>query len=135
MTLLIRLSYTCTVKRRVASLQIIPACIFHREAKQIAVDTFVYFLFPRRLANPDITSAVLSPRSDGGSEWNWIQIFEEGLKSLQEGNLSTARKAMERIVESRGGGDGPAEFYLRKIAALQADGSEAWDGVVDLSEK
>jgi hypothetical protein len=36
----------------------------------------------------------------------------------------------------RGGFDGPAAFYLRKIATLQANGhSENWTGIVELTEK
>jgi hypothetical protein len=36
----------------------------------------------------------------------------------------------------RGGSDGPSEFYLRKLAALEEKGHlENWTGVVELSEK
>jgi hypothetical protein len=35
----------------------------------------------------------------------------------------------------RGGSDGPAEFYLRKLAAVEGDGDlENWTGFVDLAE-
>ena len=43
---------------------------------------------------------------------------------------------MNRTRTLRGGHDGPAEFYLRKISALQNNGDrEGWTGIVELSEK
>jgi hypothetical protein len=43
---------------------------------------------------------------------------------------------MERTRQMRGGFDGPAEFYLRKIHALEPNGHlENWTGVVEMSEK
>jgi hypothetical protein len=43
---------------------------------------------------------------------------------------------MDRTLELRAGNDGPAEFYLRKIAALEKNGRvENWTGVIELSEK
>ena len=43
---------------------------------------------------------------------------------------------MKRTCELRGGSDGPAEFYLRKIATLSgAEKTEHWDGIIELSEK
>jgi hypothetical protein len=44
---------------------------------------------------------------------------------------------MERTREARGGSDGPSEFYLRKMAALEEDVFylESWTGIVELSEK
>ncbi|HEX4202166.1 MAG TPA: hypothetical protein VHY59_11650 [Chthoniobacterales bacterium] len=43
---------------------------------------------------------------------------------------------MNRTRQMRGGSDGPAEFYLKKIAALEANGhSENWTGVIQLTEK
>jgi hypothetical protein len=43
---------------------------------------------------------------------------------------------MNQTREMRGGSDGPSEFYLRKLAALEEKGHlENWTGVVELSEK
>jgi adenylate cyclase len=75
------------------------------------------------------------PRGDGAGEWSWIQVFEEGLKKLQAGDLTAARTKMEQTAERRGGSDGPAQFYLEKIARLESDGVKGWDGIVELSEK
>lgn len=66
----------------------------------------------------------------------WIKAFEEGLGVFRAGKFQTAREFMDRTRELRGGNDGPAEFYLRKIAALEKDGRvEYWTGVIELSEK
>jgi hypothetical protein len=43
---------------------------------------------------------------------------------------------MKRTAQLRGEGDGPAEFYLRKIAALEhASLPPDWAGVVEFAEK
>jgi len=39
---------------------------------------------------------------------------------------------MEQTLKDRSNVDGPAEFYLRKIARLETDGAKAWDGIVEL---
>ena len=66
----------------------------------------------------------------------WIKVFEEGLGVFRAGKFQTARELMDRTLELRAGNDGPAEFYLRKIAALEKNGRvENWTGVIELSEK
>lgn len=69
-------------------------------------------------------------------EKKWIDIFEKGLADFRAGDFAAARDSMNQTREVRGGSDGPSEFYLRKIAALEANGHhEDWTGVVELSEK
>jgi adenylate cyclase len=69
-------------------------------------------------------------------EKKWIEVFEKGLSVFRAGEFETARDYMERTREIRGGSDGPAEFYLRKLTALEEhDRPENWTGVVALSEK
>ena len=69
-------------------------------------------------------------------EKSWIEIFEKGLAAFRAGEFAAARDCMNQTREVRGGSDGPAEFYLRKIAALEGTGRpENWTGVVELSEK
>jgi adenylate cyclase len=69
-------------------------------------------------------------------EKSWIEIFEKGLTVFRAGEFKVARDYMNRTREARGGADGPSEFYLRKIAALQANGHQGdWTGIVELSEK
>ena len=69
-------------------------------------------------------------------EAKWIEIFREGLKTFRAGDLQTARGLMNQTREARDGADGPAEFYLRKISALEVEPLPTdWDGVVELSDK
>jgi adenylate cyclase len=69
-------------------------------------------------------------------EKSWIDIFEKGLTVFRAGEFKAARDYMGRTRELRGGSDGPSEFYLRKLGALEgSDHPENWTGVVELSEK
>lgn len=69
-------------------------------------------------------------------EQKWIDVFEEGLSEFRAGEFNAARASMDRTRELRGGSDGPSEFYLRKIAGLEANGHlENWTGVVEFTEK
>jgi adenylate cyclase len=69
-------------------------------------------------------------------EKKWIEIFEKGLGVFRAGEFEAARDYMERTRALRDGSDGPAEFYLRKIAGLKANGQqEDWTGIVELAEK
>jgi adenylate cyclase len=69
-------------------------------------------------------------------EKSWIEIFEKGLAVFRAGEFTAARDYMNYTREKRGGSDGPAEFYLRKISDFEANGHlENWTGIVELSEK
>jgi adenylate cyclase len=69
-------------------------------------------------------------------EKSWIDVFENGLDRFRRGEFEAARSDMDRARVLRGGADGPSEFYLRKISALQNNGHrEGWTGIVELSEK
>jgi adenylate cyclase len=69
-------------------------------------------------------------------ERQWIESFEQGLNRFREGEFAAARAEMDRTCQIRGGKDGPSEFYLRKISALESNGHrEDWTGIVELSEK
>jgi adenylate cyclase len=69
-------------------------------------------------------------------EKSWIERFESGLRAFGSAEFREARDSMNRTRQMRGGSDGPAEFYLKKIAALEANGhSENWTGIVELTEK
>ena len=66
----------------------------------------------------------------------WIKVFEEGLDEFRRGEFANAAQAMKRTCELRGGADGPAEFYLRRITKFSSEGTPAgWNGVIELSEK
>jgi adenylate cyclase len=66
----------------------------------------------------------------------WIDSFEAGLELFQARKFAAASEMMNRTQTLRGELDGPAAFYLRKIAAL--DGKKitgTWDGIIELTEK
>jgi adenylate cyclase len=66
----------------------------------------------------------------------WIKAFEAGLDDFRAGNFSSAAELMKRTRELRGGSDGPAEFYLRRLTKLSNEAKvENWNGIVELSEK
>src|SRR5450432_2426293 len=50
----------------------------------------------------------------------WIEVFEAGLEVFRAGDFARAGDLMSRTREVRGGSDGPAEFYLRKMATLRS---------------
>ena len=69
-------------------------------------------------------------------ERTWIRVFEQGLEGFRAGEFSKAHDLLNQTRHMRGGSDGPAEFYLRKIAAMEANGHPGdWTGVVELTEK
>jgi adenylate cyclase len=65
----------------------------------------------------------------------WIDAFEAGLDGFQAGKFSNSADLMNRACQLRGGSDGPAQFYLRRIAILQGQDLKNWDGIIELSEK
>lgn len=66
----------------------------------------------------------------------WIELFEEGLRAFRAGEFQQAHDFMDRTRAMRGGADGPAEFYLRRIERLLANGpAEKWTGLVELTDK
>ena len=72
----------------------------------------------------------------GNGDWNWIQPFEAALAAFRARDFAQARALLQQTQRERGGLDGPAEFYLRKIETLaSANLPETWSGVVDLTEK
>ena len=79
---------------------------------------------------------LLCRRSESNGEQEWIAAFETGLKSFQAGEFAAAVEAMDKTIQMRGGADGPAQFYLRRLAKLsQAPKPGSWNGVIELSEK
>jgi adenylate cyclase len=69
-------------------------------------------------------------------EKNWIEPFETGLRAFRSAEFREARDSMNRTRQMRGGFDGPAEFYLKKIETAEANGQAGeWTGIVELAEK
>jgi adenylate cyclase len=69
------------------------------------------------------------------TERAWIAAFEAGLDGFRAGEFSNAADLMNRTCQLRGGSDGPAEFYLRKIAIFRGQDLKNWNGIIELSEK
>ncbi len=66
----------------------------------------------------------------------WFSTFQTGVEAFAAGRLEEAAQLMRQTIEARDGGDGPSEFYLRKIAALgKQDRTGEWTGTVSLDEK
>jgi adenylate cyclase len=66
----------------------------------------------------------------------WIEVFEQALDSFRGAEFEQARLLMQRAMKARGGADGPAEFYLRKIDTVEtSEQLENWTGVVSFTEK
>jgi adenylate cyclase len=69
-------------------------------------------------------------------EKKWIDVFEQGLDKFRQGEFAAARDDLDRACEIRGGADGPSQFYLGKISALEKNGHrEDWNGIVELTDK
>src|SRR5215471_1489684 len=64
----------------------------------------------------------------------WIDAFEAGLDAFRAAKFSESADFMNRVCQLRGRSDGPAEFYLRKIAILQGQDLKNWDGIIEFSE-
>jgi adenylate cyclase len=74
--------------------------------------------------------------TDSIGENAWIEGFEAALKAFRAAEFEQARLLMQRTQKARGGFDGPAEFYLKKIDDLQTNGQqENWTGVISFAEK
>ena len=70
-------------------------------------------------------------------EPDWLKAFDEALAAFVRGDLNEAERLMKQVIESRGGKDGPAAFYLHEIERARANPSaeQAWDGTVRIDSK
>ena len=77
----------------------------------------------------------LGPASEVVRE-KWCEVFESGVEAFRCGDLAGAEMKMRETLALRDGGDGPARFYLTRIALLQ-DGPlpDGWNGIVEFSGK
>ena len=75
-------------------------------------------------------------RKNGEMPPDWIGCFGESLEAIKSGEFEQAKRMLRKTIWQRGGEDGPSQFYLKKIAALEkADQLRDWTGVVRLDEK
>ena len=83
-----------------------------------------------------VTIYELLGRGPAGLEQRaWIDAFKAGLDAFRSAKFSESADLMNRVCQLRGGSDGPAAFYLRKIAILQGQDLKNWNGIIELSEK
>ena len=64
---------------------------------------------------------------------DWLVAFDAALAAWTAGDLAAARAGFESVVQSRGGKDGPAQFYLARIP--RATVGPDWTGEIRLDEK
>jgi len=66
----------------------------------------------------------------------WLAFFQESLEAIKAGNFDEAKQLFRKTIWERGGEDGPSQFYLKKIAAIEKAGQlNEWTGVVRLDDK
>ena len=77
----------------------------------------------------------LGPASDVVKA-DWCVVFEKGVEAFRSGDLAGAERHMRETLAIRDGSDGPAQFYLTRIANLQNGPLPAdWDGIIGFAEK
>jgi adenylate cyclase len=79
---------------------------------------------------------VLGPAKSGENDLAWLPSFNQALEGVKTGAFEDAKSLFRKTIWERGGEDGPSQFYLKKIAALEkSDQLREWTGVVRLDEK
>jgi len=79
---------------------------------------------------------VLGPAKSAESNVAWLPSFNQALEGIKTGAFEDAKTLFRKTIWERGGEDGPSQFYLKKIVALEkADQLREWTGVVRLDEK
>jgi adenylate cyclase len=87
----------------------------------------------RGMTRPVTVFEVIGPPEPGTAAPDFVASFEEALEAMGVGDAARAETGFRRTLEGRGGRDGPAEFYLRRLANRREsrDPAEAAD-LVDL---
>lgn len=77
----------------------------------------------------------LGPATDAGRA-AWYDAFEKGVDAFRAGDLLSAERRMRETLALRADGDGPAQFYLERIALLKsAPLSTDWTGIIEFTGK
>jgi hypothetical protein len=84
-----------------------------------------------------IVHEVLGVDLPAKEEFPWVATFHAAMRNYTERKLDEAEQLFEEAIKLRGGSDGPAEFYLKQIAAarLNLPDVASWDGVVVIASK
>ena len=75
---------------------------------------------------------VLGPVMEMQGAPAWLAAFEVGLAAWTAGDFERARDGFARADQQREGGDGPSQFFLKRLGGLGAVPT-GWDGVVNAS--
>jgi adenylate cyclase len=79
---------------------------------------------------------VLGPAKSSEIDLAWLASFNQALEGVKTGAFEDAKSLFRKTIWERGGEDGPSQFYLKRIAALEkSDQLREWTGVVRLDEK
>ena len=113
---------------------LISATTRQKLSDNVAVRGLGAFLI-KGVKQPVTVYEVLGPRSDFPNELPWLRHFEQALERFCRGELADAETLMKKVLESRGGHDAPAKFYLNQIAQLKTrvHQHQTWKGVIDLT--
>ena len=80
---------------------------------------------------------VLGLAANFPQEPEWLIAFGRALDSFVKRDLDEAERSMRKVIDLRGGKDGPAEFYLKEIdrARKELPLAESWNGTIHLDTK
>jgi adenylate cyclase len=61
----------------------------------------------------------------------WVGPFEQAVGRMEARDWERAEALFQQVIAQRGGHDGPAQFFLKRLALLRSDLSrgQSWDGV------
>ncbi len=66
----------------------------------------------------------------------WLEQFARGLDAFRLSEFGLCEQLMQQVIDSRQGADGPASFYVSKIAEFREDGVPlGWDGSIQFTSK
>jgi adenylate cyclase len=73
---------------------------------------------------------------ESSPEENWLTAFRAGQLAFEQGDLATARAALEQARAERPGGDGPSGYLLGKMREFAEAGAPSpWTGVLEFASK
>jgi adenylate cyclase len=79
---------------------------------------------------------LIAPVGSKPTDLGWLEVFAKGLHAFESGDIAMAKRCMEKTREMHGGGDGPAEFFLRTVRDLEREGMpREWTGVIEFTKK
>jgi adenylate cyclase len=67
----------------------------------------------------------------------WLDLFARALAQFTKRELDAAGELFRKVIEQRGGQDGPSNFYLKQIAQARSapESDTPWDGNIHLDSK